>query len=526
MRNERDDRSELSDALQAVDLDRVEALLAAGAYDRFRPRFGSDLLQDAVRYPDVRDSPRFLEMLALLVRFGVPLSMVTAEGDSAIRFLSQFGRFDGLAYLLKAGADRALLDLPPLHAAVALGSLADVDALIRGGADLELRDEFGRTPWLIAAHVGDLAKAEALANAGADTSARGNYVRPALLYAMERGHLPMVRWLIDRGADVNQTDDCETTALCKAIERESFECVEMLLAAGADPNLGMNNFAIAQCHDTRMIRRLIEAGADSSFVNRTLRRTLSHLPTIETEIPDQDWSGAFASSCSPCFGKRNPERMNVPFWEAMIRNELPASYARTRFETAGIAIKGPVWCANRTGQSFTVLPDGRTIRIGGRTIVNAERPWCEHPADLADPDFCIYNDVFVHQPDGSFAIFGYPEAVFPPTDSHSATLIGDHIYVVGRLGYPKGRQADATPVFRLNVHDLRIEQIETHGEAPGWIYGQRAQRIGKCELRIRGGTAIRRFKSGGEIYSPGTPPHVLNLDTLQWRREPRAGGVA
>jgi hypothetical protein len=42
-------------------------------------------------------------------------------------------------------------------------------------------------------------------------------------------------------------------------------------------------------------------------------------------------------------------------------------------------------------------------------------PGGEHE-DFYDPDFCIYNDVFVHERDGSVAIYGYPESVFPPTD--------------------------------------------------------------------------------------------------------------
>ena len=72
---------------------------------------------------------------------------------------------------------------------------------------------------------------------------------------------------------------------------------------------------------------------------------------------------------------------------------------------------GPVWCAQRFGQTVTLLPDGRAVQIAG-----------EHE-DHYDPDFTIYNDVFVHEPDGTIRIFGYPEAVFPPTDFHTATLV-------------------------------------------------------------------------------------------------------
>ena len=78
--------------------------------------------------------------------------------------------------------------------------------------------------------------------------------------------------------------------------------------------------------------------------------------------------------------------------------------------------------AKRFGQSLTLLPDGLAVQIGG-----------EHE-DYYDPDFCIYNDVFVHERDGSITIYGYPESAFPPTDFRTATLVGDSIYVIGSLG--------------------------------------------------------------------------------------------
>ena len=74
-----------------------------------------------------------------------------------------------------------------------------------------------------------------------------------------------------------------------------------------------------------------------------------------------------------------------------------------------------MWCANRFGQSLTRLPVGRAIQFGG-----------EHE-DSYDQDFCIYSDVFVHHPDVRVDVYGYPDDVFPPTDFHTATMIGDSI---------------------------------------------------------------------------------------------------
>ena len=73
--------------------------------------------------------------------------------------------------------------------------------------------------------------------------------------------------------------------------------------------------------------------------------------------------------------------------------------------------------------------------------------------DGYDPDFCIYNDVIVHHPDGRLEIIGYPESLFPPTDFHTATLVGDRIIVIGSLGYQGSRVYGTTPVFALSIDD-------------------------------------------------------------------------
>ena len=100
---------------------------------------------------------------------------------------------------------------------------------------------------------------------------------------------------------------------------------------------------------------------------------------------------------------------------------------------ADVKVRSPVWCAQRFGQSITFLEDGRVVQVGG-----------EHE-DSYDPDFCIYNDVFVHEGE-AIRIHGYPEDVFPPTDFHTATLLGREIVLIGSLGYVGTRKLGVTPV--------------------------------------------------------------------------------
>ena len=143
----------------------------------------------------------------------------------------------------------------------------------------------------------------------------------------------------------------------------------------------------------------------------------------ETPIDPAVTADLFREWRTPRFGRANPERMNNPVWEWLIRSRLDAYSATQKLSGSSALEDGPGWCFNRFGQSSTKLPDGRTVLIAG-----------EHE-DHYDPDFNIYNDVVVRHPDGKVDIFGYPVEVFPPTDFHTATLVGSRIIIVGCLGY-------------------------------------------------------------------------------------------
>jgi hypothetical protein len=168
----------------------------------------------------------------------------------------------------------------------------------------------------------------------------------------------------------------------------------------------------------------------------------------------------------------------------------------------------PIWCAQRFGQSFTLLPDGRTVLVGG-----------EHE-DSYDPDFCIYNDVAVFEPDGRIQLLGYPPEVLPPTDFHTATLMdqGDSIILIGGLGYRGQRQLGHTPVYRLRTHDWVIEALSTQGTAPGWLYKHQARAISGDEIEVWDGQQAVQDADGDELHQPLEGRHVLNLGTMQWRR--------
>ena len=173
----------VSACLGAGDPEKLAVLLEYGADLRYQ-RAGSDYaLIESVCGRDVLRDPRLIDLLKLLIAHGVPLNAVDSYKESGLRVLSRIGRFDAVRLLLEAGADESQLEWTPLIRSVALGSLADVEAAVAGGAPLEERDWWGRTAYLVAVQTGDLAKAQFLRKSGADADARGRG-------AAERGEGP------------------------------------------------------------------------------------------------------------------------------------------------------------------------------------------------------------------------------------------------------------------------------------------------------------------------------------------------
>lgn len=242
----------------------------------------------------------------------------------------------------------------------------------------------------------------------------------------------------------------------------------------------------------------------------------------------------FELQCRPLFGTANPERMRCAFWEWMIRGDdgppedgeedtgllgqcglvmrngvLKSGYgpyrARDHFQVPLNRNHGPIWTFDRMGATQTALPDGRVVFVGG-----------EHE-DYYDPDFCIYNDVVVFGPGDVIEIYGYPKEVFPPTDSHTATLIGDEVFIVGCLGYPDDRRPGHTPVHLLNTSGYRITDVRTSGEAPGWVWNHEAVAGPDGVITLRGGELLEE-RNGERRFRRNVEEFALDTRTGVWRR--------
>jgi ankyrin repeat protein len=396
----------------------IALLMRRGGNIHYTREHNYNALVDTVHSRDILTDTRLVGLLELLITNGVDLNVVTSYGESGLRVLSRIGRFDAIGVLLDAGADASHLGWTPLMRTIALGTLEDVKREVEAGGSLRDKDHWERTPWLLSLQTGEITKVSYLYEVGGDLSMRGRCNKPPLLFAVESRNAELVRWLINIGVEVDQRGDSEDTALTEAIAADNLKIVEILIEAGADLHRERyGEAALGAIQSREMANLLLAAGADPTELRIEGQRVMLGLNSatgifISQEDFDHGWSRRF--------GVLNPEMIEEKFWEYMIRTGMAASTAAEDFECGVLQQKSPIWCAQRFGQSITFMPDGRTIQIGG-----------EHE-DFYDKDFCIYNDTFIHHPSGQIEIFGYPAEIFPPTDFHTATLIGRAHYLVNR----------------------------------------------------------------------------------------------
>ncbi|MGL5944290.1 MAG: ankyrin repeat domain-containing protein [Waterburya sp.] len=492
----------LSLAVKSGNIDKIKYFLDAGASINYQRPHGYDILIDAMHGRDIVNDDDLLPILNLLLKKGAKVNGISSYGETALKVVSRVGRFDAVRLLLAAGADSQQLEWTELMHAIVFGSVENVKTLLDKGADLGIRDYWQRTPWLLSIQVGDVEKAKLILASGADRSDRGLGGNTPLMYAIENNRIEVLEWLIQEGFDFEATNESGTTALMVAAENGATDCVRLILESGANPAKvnAWESKAIQEASNLAIVRMLVDAGEDLSEINNEMRRSLTGIGNSEPEVPQE----LYFAGKHRRFGTTNPEVMEIDFWKAMIRCGISAWNAKDRFDDTDSRDE-PVWCYDRFGRTITQLPDGRIIEIAG-----------EHE-DYYDPDFCIYNDVVVYDGKGNFKILGYPKDIFPPTDFHSATLVGEYIYIIGNVGYNQERIFGETPVYRLHIQSFKIEKIETTGEKPGWIGRHQARYQEPSKIYITGGK-ICRLVNNKEEYVENLLNYTLDLTTLQWNQ--------
>src|SRR5947207_224640 len=95
-----------------------------------------------------------------------------------------------------------------------------------------------------------------------------------------------------------------------------------------------------------------------SLRHASSENTASSMEEHEEPIDPAITPELFREWRSPRVGSSNPERMNNPVWEWLVRCRLDAYQATERMHGPCAMDAGPGWCFDRYGQSATPLPDG------------------------------------------------------------------------------------------------------------------------------------------------------------------------
>ena len=266
---------------------------------------GFTALHEAIIYGD--GSQQYVDTVRLLVARGADVTLAPErDGIAPIEHARSRGQ-DVVAATLQAVIDAGQPGDPDrlLQEAAASGDADQAAVALRTGAAPEVRDEYGRTPlllaalhdrvdvarllvalgadpdafddrhdtpWLVTGVTGSVPMLEVLLPAGPDLSIQNRFGGVSVIPAAERGHVDYVRRVVRTGIDVDHVNDPGWTALLEAVvygdgSRRYQEIVRILLAAGADPAIadaeGRTALEHATSQQQRAVELILRGGLDS-----------------------------------------------------------------------------------------------------------------------------------------------------------------------------------------------------------------------------------------------------------------------
>lgn len=138
------------------------------------------------------------------------------------------------------------------------GHLAQVEALLDKGANVNAHDGSGYTVFRQAVFSGNTDLVKLFLDKGADANAKDSEGTTVLILAAHLGHADIARLLLDRGGDPNAKDDYGRTALMYAAWEKHSDVVKELKAHGVEATLTI----AAILGDTAEVQRFIDSGSD------------------------------------------------------------------------------------------------------------------------------------------------------------------------------------------------------------------------------------------------------------------------
>ena len=168
--------------------------------------------------------------------------------------------------------------------------MTSLQTLLDKGAELEAKDEYGRTALAIAANNNHVEAMKLLLNKGAELEAKDKDGRTALVVAARNGHFKAMELLLDKGAELEAKDEVGRTALVIAASYKHVTAMHVLLDRGANTEAKdkVGNTAAA----------LIVAEKYSVSTIKLLLKAMHANVTAALDAELMSW-GAIPSSASP-----------------------------------------------------------------------------------------------------------------------------------------------------------------------------------------------------------------------------------
>ena len=247
----------------------------------------------------------------------------------------------------------------PLHRAVYNNDVSAVEKLIKSGADVNARNEYGSTPMLEAVSNGNLTILERLLKAGADANSPGPDGMTPLMIVARGTNTKAAKLLLDHGANVNAVEQQrKQTALMWASAQSQGPMVRLLVAQGADVNA----------------RALVNPVATAMFSTATPMEWLSNV-TVEPRATYRAAGGltpllyATREGCLECVKALVESGANVDLYDPEGVTPLMMAVQNMHFNTAAYLIKAGAnvdkwdwWGRN----ALYLAVDVNTIPRGGR----------------------------------------------------------------------------------------------------------------------------------------------------------------
>lgn len=164
-------------------------------------------------------------------------------------------------------------DSTSLLKAVSERNVERVAELLKSQPDLEVKDQKGRTPLMLATYNNDNTIAEMLMVSGADVNAQDDMLNSPHLYGGASGNLAILKMTLSHGARFDVYNRYGGTALIPAAEKRHLDVVKLLTEVPKYPinhinNLGwtalMEAIILGTTGETQIaiVNVLIKAGAD------------------------------------------------------------------------------------------------------------------------------------------------------------------------------------------------------------------------------------------------------------------------